>query len=239
MNELETNLLAGEEITFQTKKHWFALVRGSIGAILLLLLALVLRWLSPTGDGFLGSVGALVDLISFGILVVAIAVILYNVAVLLSANFGVTNMRVLRYEGIIQRRSSETLLTTLTDVKLVEPFIGRSLGFGDLQILTSSGKAGADEFKTVAGASRLRTAIQEQKARSEERRTEVAAAAVAAAAAPAMAAPAPAASAPAPVPLSAADEAANSLKLLADLRQQGLVTDEEYEAKRAEIVARL
>jgi hypothetical protein len=123
-------------------------------------------------------------------------------------------------------------------VKLVEPFIGRSLGFGDLQILTSSGKAGADEFKTVAGASRLRTAIQEQKARSEERRTEVAAAAVAAAAAPAMAAPAPAAPAPAPVPLSAADEAANSLKLLADLRQQGLVTDEEYEAKRAEIVAR-
>ncbi len=235
VNELETNLLTDEAIDFETKKHWFALVRGSLGALLLVVVALVLRWLAPTGDGFLGSVGSLIDLVATGILIVAIALILYNVAVLLSAHFGVTNVRVLRYEGILQRRSSETLLTTVTDVKLTEPFIGRMLGYGDLQILTSSGKAGADEFKTVADAARFRTAIQEGMARAVGRRTDATAAAVVAA----MPSPGPASPEPVRAPVSAADEAVTALARLTDLHKQGLVTDEEFQAKRTEILARI
>ena len=164
MNELESNLLSGEQVKFETTKHWFAPIRASAGAILLLLGAVVLRWLSPSGDGILGSIGGLFDLVATGLLIVAIALIIYNIAEFLSAHFGVTNMRVLRYEGILRRRSSETLLTTLTDVRLTEPAIGRMLGYGDLRILTSSGAAGEDYFRTVAKAAALRTAIQEQKA---------------------------------------------------------------------------
>jgi uncharacterized membrane protein YdbT with pleckstrin-like domain len=161
---------------------------------------------------------------------VAIAIILYNVAVFFSAHFGVTNMRVLRYEGILRRRSSETLLGTLTDVKYSQSFLGRTLGFGDLQILTSSGAAGKDDFQTVSNASGLRTAIQEQKARSTQSRPE---------APPVAQAPASPPAATAAPTSTAADEAANALARLDELHKQGLITDEEFAAKRTEILARI
>ena len=236
MNELEPNLLSGEQIVFETKKHWFAPIRASLAAILIILGALVLRWLAPTGDGLFGSIGNLMDLIAIGLLLFAILWIVYNIAEFLSAHFGVTNMRVLRYEGLLRRRSSETLLPMLTDVRLDEPALGRMLGFGNLQILTASGAAGEDRFMTVAKANELRTAIQEQKAASMTgkqppcrgcNRARPAAAA----------APPPASAATAPAP--AAPDTAAALAALESLKTQGLITDEEYQAKRSEILGRI
>ena len=233
MNELDGNLLTGEQIIFETKKHWFAPIRASLIAILILLGAVALRWLAPSGDGIIGGIGGLMDLISTGLLLVAIAWILYNVAEFLSAHFGVTNMRVLRYEGLIRRRSSETLLAMLTDVRLDEPALGRALGFGNLKILTSSGAAGEDEFMTVAKAKELRTAIQEQKAKMM---TGGPAPAPVAAQPPAPPATPAAAAAP---PATPAGDTASSLAALDSLRSQGLITEEEYQAKRSEILGRL
>lgn len=226
MNELNQNLLTGEQVVFETTKHWFAPIRASLIAFLILLGALVLRWLSPTGDGIIGGIGGLMDLVSTGLLIVALAWILYNIAEFLSAHFGVTNMRVLRYEGLIRRRSSETLLPTLTDVRLDEPAIGRALGYGNLRILTSSGAAGEDNFMTVRNAKQLRTAIQEQKAQS-----------LPGGVAPVATAPTPT---PAPAaPATASSDPAAALKALNDLHTQGLITDAEFEAKRQEIVGRI
>ena len=233
MNELDGNLLTGEQIIFETKKHWFAPIRASLIAILILLGAVALRWLAPSGDGIIGGIGGLMDLISTGLLLVAIAWILYNVAEFLSAHFGVTNMRVLRYEGLIRRRSSETLLAMLTDVRLDEPALGRALGFGNLKILTSSGAAGEDEFMTVAKAKELRTAIQEQKAKMM---TGGPAPAPVAAPTASLAATPAAAAAP---PAAPAGDTASSLAALDSLRSQGLITEEEYQAKRSEILGRL
>ncbi len=190
VNELEPNLLAGEQVVFETKKHWFAPIRASLVAILIILGALVLRWLAPTGDGFFGSIGNLMDLIAIGLLLFAILWIVYNIAEFLSAHFGVTNMRVLRYEGLLRRRSSETLLPMLTDVRLDEPGLGRMLGFGNLKILTASGAAGEDRFMTVAKAKELRTAIQEQKAASMTGGSAAAAVAIGTAPQPVAATPA-------------------------------------------------
>ena len=229
MNELDRNLLTGEEIVFETTKHWFAPIRASLIAILIILGAFVLRWLAPTGDGFFGSIGNLMDLISTGLLLFAILWIVYNIAEFLSAHFGVTNMRVLRYEGILRRRSSETLLPTLTDVRLDEPALGRMLGYGNLKILTASGAAGEDNFMTVAKVKELRTAIQEQKASSMTGGPAAAAVAIGATPAPA---PRPATAAPAP-------DTAAALAALDSLKTQGLITDQEYQAKRSEILGRI
>ena len=236
MNELERNLLTGEEIVFETTKHWFAPIRASLIAILLILGAFVLRGLAPTGDGLGGLLANLMDLISTGLLLFAIPWILYNVAEFLTAHFGVTNMRVLRYEGLLRRRSSETLLPTLTDVRLDEPALGRMLGFGNLKILTPSGAAGEDNFMTVAKAKELRTAIQEQKATSMTGGSAAAAATVGATPTPTPATP-PATAAPAPAP--AGSDTAAALAALDSLKTQGLITDQEYEAKRSEILGRI
>ena len=235
MNELDRNLLTGEQIIFETKKHWFAPIRTSLIAILILLGALVLRVIAPGGGPVLGFLGNLMDLVSTVLLLVGIVWVGYNIVEWLSAHFGVTNMRVLRYEGLLRHSSSETLLKTLTDVRLEEPAIGRMLGFGNLRILTASGHAGEDDWKTVAKAKELRTAIQEQLA------VVTGGAAQPAAGAPAPAPSATPADAPAaaPAPVAPATDTASALAALDNLRTQGLITEEEYQAKRSEILGRI
>jgi hypothetical protein len=140
----------------------------------------------------------------------------------------VSNLRVLRYEGIVQRRSSETLLSAVSDIRLLEPGLGRMLGYGDLHVFTQAGDAGKDEFSTIKQAAAMRTTILELKTRTEARPFATPAPAAAPAAAPAPAAPA-----------NPADEAAATLARLTEMRDQGLITPEEFGAKRAEIISRI
>ena len=168
MNELDKDLLTGEQIVFQTSKHWFSPVRDSVVAGLLIIGSFIARALAPTGDGFLlGPLGNVIIFLANIAVIVGIAWIAYNVFAFLSAHFGVTNLRVLRKEGILRRRSSETLLTALTDVRLQEPALGRMLGYGDVQVYTAAGMASRDSFETVKGAPELRTAIQEQQLKAK------------------------------------------------------------------------
>jgi hypothetical protein len=239
VNELDKNLLTGEQVIFETRKHWFSPIRTSLIAILILIAALALRWFAPEGQRVLGFIGNLMDVAGIVLLIVGIGWVGYNIAEFLSARFGVTNMRVLRYEGLIRRSSSETLLQTLTDVRLDEPALGRMLGFGNLRILTASGRAGEDEFKTVAKAKELRTAIQEQKAAMTSGGVAASAAPAAPDPSPAPAVTPPPAATPPPAPPAPANDTASSLAAIDDLRAQNLISDEEYQAKRNEILGRI
>jgi hypothetical protein len=265
MNELRQALLPGEEIIFETRKHWLAPIRDSLVAILLIIGAAILWLLAPPGgEGLFGSIGGflggLMWWVGLGALVVGIAWIAWNIVAWISANFGVSNMRVLCYEGLLRKHSSETLLSSVTDVKLTVPALGGMLGFGDLTILTASGAEGSDRFTTIKGAAEFRTALQSaQTGLKPATPAAVAAAPPAVAAAPVVPAPgaaAPAASGPvasdAPAATSAqpiqtppppaaatAEDATASLEKLADLHARGIITDTEFEAKKAELLGRI
>jgi hypothetical protein len=264
MNELRQALLPGEEIIFETRKHWMAPVRDSLIAILLVIGGLILWALAPPGgEGLFGSIGGMLGTlmwwIGLAIIVIGAAWTVWNVGAWLSANYGVSNMRVLCYEGLLRKRSSETLLTSVTDVKLTVPALGGMLGYGDLTVLTASGAEGSDKFSTIRRAAEFRTALQSAKTSPQAVATPApspmagpgasAGAAVAAplsgpgASAPGAAVPeaasAPAAAAPAPAPGASTDDAAASLEKLADLHARGVITDAEFEAKKADLLGRI
>ena len=262
MNELRQALLPGEEILFETRKHWMAPIRSSIIAILLVIGGLILWSLAPPGgEGLFGSIGGMLGTlmwwIGLAIIVIGAAWIVWNVVAWLSANFGVSNQRVLCYEGLLRKHSSETLLSSVTDVKLTVPALGGMFGYGDLTILTASGAEGSDQFTTIRRAAEFRTALQ-----AAQTGAQAATAASAGPASPTPAAAAPASSAPpaaappitsttvptsetgtvAPAVVSAtasADDVAASLDSLADLHTRGVITDAEFEAKKAELLGRI
>jgi uncharacterized membrane protein YdbT with pleckstrin-like domain len=228
---IEKNLIPDETVTFETRKHWFAPIQASVVAILMVLGAAVLRWLSPNSDGFFAFVGNIVDLISVALVIGGAAWIIYNIVEWRTATFAVTNLRVMREEGLLKHRSSATMLSSVSDVQTNQSFIGKNIGFGDIVIYSQSGNAGVDRFRTVVEPMEFRNAIVTAKSASAP-----AAAPVAAAAAPAAAqAPAPSTAA---TPAASAD-AATTLASLADLRDRGAITAEEYEAKKAELLARM
>ena len=140
------SLIAGETIVFESKKHWMAPVRASLTAVLLILGAWLIRWLSPSGEGLFGTIGGILDLIALGLFLTGLGWVIYNIVAWRTAEFAVTNMRVLREEGLAKHRSSTTLLSSLSDVKTSVGMLGRQLGYGDLTLLTTSGSSGEDRF---------------------------------------------------------------------------------------------
>lgn len=227
------NLIANEEIDVRSSKAWIAPVRNSVIPLVLGVIAFLVDWLSPNSTtGVLGWVGNVLDLIRLGLVVVAIGWIAYNIVVWRTAEFAVTNLRVIREEGFISRRSSATLLTSISDVKSRVGLLGKSLHYGDLEIFTQSGAAGVDHFRSITEPETFRNAIMSRKMAD---RPGANAAAVGATAAPTPVAPAGAAGAAA---LSPADLTA-LLSSLADLRDKGAITPAEYEAKKADILSRI
>ena len=157
------NLIPNESIVLEVKKHWIAPVRDSLPAAGLILISVLLMAFKPQFDGFLSFITTLLVWIQWGLLIAGIAWIVYNIVVWRTAEFAVTTLRVLRYEGFLQRRTSETLLSAVSDVKLDVGMIGKSLGYGDVKIMTMSGDAGADNFKSITQATEFRNAMMAQK----------------------------------------------------------------------------
>lgn len=58
------NLIADEQVTFESAKHWMAPIHASGIAILMVIGAWVLRVVSPDGDGFFSFIGNLFDFAS-------------------------------------------------------------------------------------------------------------------------------------------------------------------------------
>ena len=236
------NLIPNESIEFESKKHWIAPVRDSWIPALLLVIAYFSDIIQPNADdGLMGWLGNLIGLIRTGLVVVAVGWIVYNIVVWRTAAFAVTNLRVLRSEGLVQRRVSESLISSVTDVRLKVGVLGKSLGYGDLDILTASGGSGQDTFRSITHPVEFRNAMLSRKLGDTQAAGGAGgtpAAAPATPAAPAAGA-APTSGTPAAAPPSAAADAANTLRHLGELRDQGLITPEEYEAKKAEVLARI
>jgi uncharacterized membrane protein YdbT with pleckstrin-like domain len=219
----DPRLMAGETVVFKTHKHWFAPVADSGVAVLAIIGALILTWLqTDQATGVIGFGNRVLNLVSIALFLFGVGSIIYNIIAWRSAKYVVTNHRILGDEGLLRKRSTDTLLQSISDVRYRQSAIGKAFGFGDVQILSSSGEAGADKFTTVVKADMLKKTALEQK---------IAGSTPAAAPASAPAAPSTASSGQA--------ETMATLTSLAALRDSGAITAEEYEAKKQQLLSRI
>jgi uncharacterized membrane protein YdbT with pleckstrin-like domain len=223
MSDWDATLLNDEKVLFETEKHWAAPLWDSWIAILMIIGSLVVAWLqTDQTNGIMGFVNRVLDLLRIGLFLGGFAWIAYNIVNWRTAKYAVSNMRVLAHEGLVRARQSETLLSTLSDVRVKIPAVGKMLGFGDLTILTSSGEAGTDNFKTVRKVDEFKKVIFEQKTAQGDKQIDRMASAAKSGAV-----------------TSDSATAAAALADLAKLRDAGAITPAEYEAKKAELLARI
>ena len=234
--DVEGSLVTGEKIVFKSTKHWISPLVDSKWAILELLIVLVLEWLQTSDTtGIMGFINRVLSLINIVLVISAVGWIVYNIVAWRTAEYYVTNRRVLGTEGLVRRRQTDSLLTSISDARTSVSLVGRSLGYGNIRILTSSGDPGADTFTAMRDVEAFKKHMIEQKAGSgalAEARCGPPAALAPAAAAAGVAAPA------APAASTSAD-AMKTLGDLAKLRDSGAITSEEYEAKKTDILSRI
>jgi len=142
MSYVEENLMKGEQVVYQTSLHWrfytWPIALGVVGLFLLF-----------------GSVGAGLALLMLA--AVAGAAVFITVR---SAEFAVTNKRVIMKVGWLNRRSLELLLSKIESISVEQGLSGKLWGYGTIII---SGTGGSHEpFKNIAHPFEFRKQVQEQ-----------------------------------------------------------------------------
>jgi hypothetical protein len=248
MAYLDNLLASGEAPLRREHQHWFVLAADArysifawIGAVLLLIV----------GQGVLKDNTTLSPVVGWAAIILIVGGLLYfgwQVLRWQNEEFVVTSRRVLQTEGVVNKRVVDSSLEKINDAILTESIFGRIFGFGDLEILTAS-ESGISRLRMLRQADDFKRAMLDAK---HDLELELSGArpmpgpALRAAPSPAMTAAPPSgppAAAPAEAPAAAgamsADDVTRTLASLADLRDRGAISAEEYEAKKADLLGRL
>lgn len=129
----------GEEIIDEVAHHWIAYVRPALEGVLALILVGAALW----GPIELGWV----------FLIAAFALLLHGGWRALHEHmdrFVITNMRVYRVTGVLNRRTATTPMKRILDVTLTKPLLGRILGYGHFVFESAAQEQGLREIRSVA-----------------------------------------------------------------------------------------
>jgi hypothetical protein len=243
MAYLDSRLGSGEQVLRREHQHWFVVVADARYAIVLWVLAAALWLLSGSlPDGIRPIAGwIIVILVVGGLLYAGWQLLRWQ-----NEEFAVTTRRVLKTEGVLNKSIIDSSLEKINDAILTESIVGRIFGFGNLEILTAS-ESGISNLRMLRDADGFKRAMLDSK---HDLELELSGArpmpgpALRAAATPSIPIPPPGPSgAPSPAaapsaPMSA-DDVTRTLASLADLRDRGAISAEEYEAKKADLLRRL
>jgi membrane protein YdbS with pleckstrin-like domain len=256
------NLLSrGEEVVYESRQHWFAVLGETWAFVLIAIFAFaVLIWQTSQPDG---SLRGFLQIVSLVALLVSLGRIGLKAWAWRNQEYLVTTRRLIKAEGIFNKEMADSSLEKINDAHLTQSWLGRIFDFGTLDILTAAEEsAGIQDYVMLADPVKFKIAMLNQKERLE--RPDLAPP-------PRMQAPAPtpsmqraepmppragsdrvsevphgATSSPAAAPVpplppapSAADQLTATLESLAALRDKGLITAEEYEAKKRDLLERM
>ncbi|HYH93201.1 MAG TPA: PH domain-containing protein [Candidatus Saccharimonadales bacterium] len=256
-------LSKGERITHREKQHWWVFVWGARFTILAVVIAVILFILGGnlSLEGSSGTFRSILSWITAALFIGGLALLLWTTLRYISQEYVLTNRRVLQVEGVVNKRVVDSSLEKINDAVLEQSIFGRALGFGDLKVLTAS-EAAISEFKMIRNPIQFKKAMLDAKYEYER---DVAG--TGDVVSPPLRQPAPQVAplrpvdevapvadpardttddtvsaatpgTPAPAPLTP-DEVTRTLTSLAELRDRGAITSEEFERKKADLLSRL
>jgi membrane protein YdbS with pleckstrin-like domain len=227
----------GEEVVVDLNPHWFYFAKqilAGVGVLLLLFLAFSWDW-KP-----------------FWYLV-ALAFVAFAGWVVVrylgwrTTYFVVTNKRIISRQGVVARRGHEIPLDRISNINFTQRIWERMIGTGDL-LVESAGESGQSTFSDITNPEYVQQEIYRQIEVYDQRRAagfSVAgtgpppyAGAPAAPPGPPQYAPPGGPVGPPHGPTAAAD-IPTQLAQLAELRDRGVLTNDEFEAKKRELLGRL
>jgi membrane protein YdbS with pleckstrin-like domain len=132
-----------------------------------------------------------------------------------NVEYVVTNRRVIHLSGVLNKDVTDSSLEKVNDVKMEQSLLGRIFDYGDVEILTAS-ELGINLFRRIGDPVRFKTAMlnaKEHIGRDED--------------------------VPRGVPHTPGRSIPDLIVELDQLRQQGILSTEEFEAKKRELLAKI
>lgn len=124
----------------------------------------------------------------------------------------VTNRRVIQFSGIFNKSVVDSSLEKVNDVKMNQSFFGRMFDYADVEIMTAS-EMGVNVFKRIGEPVNFKTAMLNAKERMGYEGSSTHG--------------------------RPADNIPALIAELDELRKKGIVTDEEFQSKKKELLAKI
>ena len=135
-----------------------------------------------------------------------------DVLVWYNRQYIVTNRRVIQTAGVFSKDVVDSSLEKVNDVKMSQSFWGRLFDYGDIEILTAS-EVGANVFRSIGEPVKFKTAMLNAKERLgfDEMGSGV----------------------------RAMDDIPTQIAGLDDLRKRGIISEQEFQQKKTELLAKM
>ena len=153
-------------------------------------------------------------LAGFGYILVLVPLIgmLRDILIWRNREYIVTNRRVIQINGVFSKDVVDSSLEKVNDVKMNQSFFGRMFGYGDIEILTAS-ETGDNLFRRIGDPIKFKTAMLNSKEKLGYEGTSA--------------------------QPQRADDIPAQIAELDKLRKQGIVTEAEFQKKKAELLAKM
>jgi uncharacterized membrane protein YdbT with pleckstrin-like domain len=139
--------------------------------------------------------------------------LLRDVLIWTNRKYVVTNRRVIQVSGVFSKNVTDSSLDKVNDVKMSQSFLGRVFDYGNIEILTAS-ELGVNKFKRIGQPIQYKTAMINAKEKLERAPAEA-------------------------EPSRTAHSAADLLAQLDELRKNGVLTEAEFQSKKAELLKKM
>jgi uncharacterized integral membrane protein len=150
--------------------------------------------------------------VGYILVLVPIAGMIRDILIWSNRQYIVTNRRVIQVTGVLSKEVLDTSLEKVTDVKMSQSFFGRLFDYGDIEILTAS-ELGVNLFQRIGNPVKFKTAMLN--AKEELSFGEMGG------------------------PLRAEEDIPSLIAKLDQLRKQGTISNEEFQRKKAELLAKM
>jgi len=150
--------------------------------------------------------------VGFVLVLIPLGGMLRDVLVWYNREYIVTNRRVIQISGVLDKNVVDSSLEKVNDVKMSQSFFGRVFDYGDIEILTAS-EAGDNLFKRIGDPIKFKTAMlnAKEKLGFDDVRVQG----------------------------KSTEDVPSLIAKLDELRKKGILSEEEFQKKKAELLAKM
>ena len=198
-----------ERVVHLTRQHWFVLLR-SIFVELVFIVAIAVA--AALAAAFWKVSAAWLGLVFVLIPLASLSADLLNWT---NRQYIITNRRVIQIAGVFNKQVTDSSLDKVNDVKMEQSALGRLLNYGNIEILTAS-ELGVNLFQRIAEPIKFKTAMLNAKENLGQDEVRLAMSAV-----------------------PKQGDIPDMIAQLDQLRQRGVLTEDEFARKKADLLAKM
>lgn len=225
MNYVDSLLSRGEQIVYVARQHIFVLISNilaELSMIALLVAAGVASHVAfDTSQPVMSDLTAssLILLISITMSLVVLVSGFIDYLRWTTEQYVVTDRRVIQVQGVLNKRVTDSSLEKINDVELRQSIVGRMMNFGTVAILTASGSEGLSVMDRIADPLAFKRAMMDAKHNLERGYGFLEQAYIHSS--------------------GATSDIQRTIEDLANLRDRGILSSDEFEAKKQELLRRI